>query len=122
MNIIEKVVGDFGDKRRWREYTARIKALPPGYRTAAQAIERYLLHFGATDGDIWLSAFEDLADLFERAAADRTPVREIVGSDPVDFVEDFAANYGGAAWINKERRRLLEAVERAEQLEGGAGA
>ncbi len=57
MNIIEKVVGDFGDKRRWREYTARLKALPPGCRTAAQAIERYLLHFGATDGDIWLSAF-----------------------------------------------------------------
>ena len=34
---------------------------------------------------------EDLADLFERAAADGTPIREIVGDDPVEFVETFAA-------------------------------
>ncbi|MFI6793991.1 hypothetical protein [Streptosporangium canum] len=31
--------------------------------------------------------FEDLADLFEQAAADGTPIREIVGEDPVEFVE-----------------------------------
>lgn len=122
MNLITKIVGDFGDKRRWQEYTARIKALPNGYRTTAQAVERYLLHFGATDGDIWLNAFEDLADLFERAAADGTPIRDIVGSDPVDFVETFAANYGGAGWINKEQRRLVEAVERAEHEEDGAAS
>lgn len=119
MNLLEKVVGDFGDKRRWLRYTARVKALPPGYRRAAQALERYLLYFGATEGDLWLSAFEDLADLFEQAAADGTPVREIVGSDPVDFAEAFAANYGGAGWINKERRRLNEAIDRAEDEEGG---
>ncbi|ALJ18620.1 DUF1048 domain-containing protein [Microbacterium sp. No. 7] len=117
MNLIEKVVGDFGDKRRWREYKARVKALPHGYRTTVEALERYLLHFGATDGDIWLSAFDDLADLFERAAADGTPIREIVGSDPADFAETFAANYGGAGWINKERQRLADAVSRAEQRE-----
>ena len=33
---------------------------------------------------------EDLADLFEQAAADGTPIREIVGDDPVEFVEAFA--------------------------------
>ena len=37
--------------------------------------------------------FEDLADLFERAAADGTPIREIVGEDPVEFVETFIQNY-----------------------------
>ena len=120
MNLIEKVVGDFGDKRRWRDYKARVKALPAGYRTTAQALERYLLNFGATEGDIWLQAFEDLADLFEQAAADGRPIREIVGSDPVDFAEAFAANYGGAGWINKERQRLVDAVARAEEQERGA--
>ena len=118
MNLIEKVVGDFGDKHRWRAYKMRVKALPGGYRTAAGAIERYLLYFGATEGDVWLSAFEDLADLFEQAVADGTPIREIVGSDPVDFAETFAANYGGAGWINKERRRLTAAIDRAEQEDG----
>ncbi|WP_454299705.1 DUF1048 domain-containing protein [Salana multivorans] len=120
MNLIEKVVGDFGDKRRWRDYKARVRSLPSGYRTTAQALERYLLNFGATEGDIWLQAFEDLADLFEQAAADGRPIREIVGSDPVDFAEAFAANYGGAGWINKERQRLVDAVARAEEQERGA--
>lgn len=119
MNLIEKVTGDFEDKRRWRAYRARLKALPTAYRTTAQALERYLLYFGATDGDIWLTAYEDLADLFERAAADGMPIREVVGDDPVDFAEAFAANYGGAGWINREQRRLVEAVERAEEQEGG---
>lgn len=120
MNLLEKVVGDFGDKRRWRDYKARVRSLPSGYRTTAQALERYLLNLGATEGDIWLQAFEDLADLFEQAAADGRPIREIVGSDPVDFAEAFAANYGGAGWINKERQRLVDAVARAEEQERGA--
>ena len=36
---------------------------------------------------------EDLADLFEQAAADGTPIREIVGEDPVEFAETFLQNY-----------------------------
>jgi DNA-binding ferritin-like protein (Dps family) len=71
-----------GDKRRWREYKARTRQLPANYRTAVQAVERYLMHFGPTDGNTAASVFEDLADLFERAAADGTPIREIVGDDP----------------------------------------
>ena len=122
MNLLEKVIGDFGDKRRWRDYKARVKVLPTPYRETAEALERYLLYFGATEGDLWLTAFEDLADLFEQASADGTPVREVVGSDPVDFAEAFAANYGGAGWINKERQRLTDAVARAERQQDGAGA
>ena len=34
--------------------------------------------------------FGDLADLWERAALDGTPVREIVGSDAAEFAESFA--------------------------------
>ena len=36
------------------------------------------------DGDSAVTMLEDLADLFEQAAADGTPIREIVGDDPVD--------------------------------------
>ncbi|MCP3425708.1 DUF1048 domain-containing protein [Rothia sp. AR01] len=122
MSLIEKAIGDFGNKRRWRQYKTRIKALPLPYRTAAQALERYLLYFGATEGDIWLTAYEDLAELFERASAEGMPIREVVGSDPVDFAEAFAANYGGAGWINKEKRRLAETLDHAEDLQSGAGS
>jgi DNA-binding ferritin-like protein (Dps family) len=77
--VISKVVGDKG---RWREDKARVKALPANDRAAVEAIERYLMHFGRGDGAGWASMSEDLAELFEPAAADRTPIREVVGEDP----------------------------------------
>ena len=43
---IEKIVGGLGDKRRWRVYRARVTALPAGYRTTVEALERYLTYFG----------------------------------------------------------------------------
>lgn len=112
--VIEKVVGDLGDKKRWREYKARTKGLPVSYRTAIEALERYLMYYGAlAQGDVLVSMLEDLADLFEQAAADGTPIRAVVGEDPVEFAEDFVRNYSGGQWINKERVRLTEAIDRA---------
>ena len=111
--LIEKVVGDFGDKKRWRQYKARTKELPTNYRTAIEALERYLTYFGAiTKGDILVSMLEDLADLFEQSAADRTPIRAVVGEDPVEFAETFVQNYSAGQWINKERERLTNAIDR----------
>jgi DNA-binding ferritin-like protein (Dps family) len=37
--FIEKIVGDLGDKRRWRQHKARVKALPTTYRTTVEALE-----------------------------------------------------------------------------------
>lgn len=56
---------------------------------------------------------EDLSDLWERAAVDGAPVRGIVGDDPVEFIETFAAACPGARWIDKEGRRLVETIEKA---------
>jgi|SRR5512132_2206985 DNA-binding ferritin-like protein (Dps family) len=108
-----------GDKRRWREYKARTRQLPENYRTAIDALERYLMYFGPADGDSAASMFEDLADLFEQAAADGTPIREIVGEDPVEFVEAFLQNYSKGGWVTRERERLLNAIARAEGEDGG---
>jgi DNA-binding ferritin-like protein (Dps family) len=114
--LISKVIGD---KRRWRAYKARVRQLPENYRTAVDAIERYLMHFVPADGDSAASQFEDLADLFERAAADGTPIREIVGDDPAEFVEAFAQNYTKGGYVpDRARERLISAIERAEE-DGG---
>ncbi|MBO1769906.1 DUF1048 domain-containing protein [Agrococcus sp. TF02-05] len=104
-----------GEKKRWRAYKARVKQLPDPYRATVEAIERYLLHSGATpvDGDRAADMFEDLADLFERAAADGKPIRDIVGEQPIEFVDDFVRTYADSSWIAKERARLTEAIERA---------
>ena len=56
---------------------------------------------------------EDLADLFEQGAASGTPVREIVGEDPVEFADAFLRNYPQGQWIVRERDRLTSAIERA---------
>lgn len=92
--------------------------MPTPYRDSVDAIARYLTYFAASDGDNWIQAFDDLAELFERAAADQTPIRDIVGDNPVDFAETFASNYGEAGWIGKEQRRLTEAIHSAEALQG----
>ena len=64
-----------------------------------------------------IKMFGDFADLWERAAADGTPVRAIVGDDPVEFADAFAEAYTGKRWIDKERARLTEAIENAERGE-----
>jgi DNA-binding ferritin-like protein (Dps family) len=107
-----------GDKRRWRQYKARTRQLPENYRTAVDAIERYLMYFGPADADSAASMLEDLADLFEQSAADGTPIREIVGEDPVEFVEAFLQNYDKGGWVTRERERLTNAIKRAEGEEG----
>jgi len=115
--FITKVIGP---KRQWRAYKARVQQLPENYRTAVEAIERYLMHFVPTDGDSVVSQFEDLADLFERAAADGTPIREIVGDNPVEFVETFAQNYTKGGYVpDRARERLISGIERAEAEDGG---
>ena len=62
---------------------------------------------------------EDLADLFEQSAANGTPIREVVGEDPVEFAEAFLRNYPEGQWIVRERKRLTSAIERAEEESTG---
>ena len=70
------------------------------------------MFFGRGDGAGWAEQLEDLADLFEQAAADATPIRAVVGEDPVAFAETFFRNYSDGQWINKERERSVTAIER----------
>lgn len=112
---IEALTGPLEQKKQYRRDKARIDALPAPYGSPAKAMHRYLLHYGGiTDGTTLITMFGDLADLWERAAADETPLRDIVGDDPVDFAETFAQAYTGTQWIDKERARLVKAVDDAE--------
>jgi DNA-binding ferritin-like protein (Dps family) len=115
---IELVTGSLAQKKQYRQHKARVETLAEPYGTAAKALERYLMYYGGvTDGDTLIKMMGDSADLWERAAADGTPVRAIVGEDPVEFAETFAQAYTGARWIDKERARLTKAIEEAERAE-----
>lgn len=111
---IEQLTGSLEQKKQYRQYKTRVERLPADYRAAATALERYLMYFGAiTKGDVLVSMLGDLADLFEQSSADETPISEIVGNDPVEFAETFMRNYTGGQWINKERERLIKAIDAA---------
>ena len=112
-NWIEIITGPLEQKKQYRDAKKRIDSLPEPYRTVAIAQHRYSLHYGGiTDGDpaMMMTMLNDFADLWERAATDGTPVDEIVGDDPVEFAEAFAAAYAGKRWIDKERARLTDTI------------
>lgn len=115
---IETLTGSLEQKKQYKQYKARIQALPEPYRSAAKAFERYFMYYGGiTDGDTIVKMFGDFADLWERAVVDGTPVSSIVGDDPVGFAEEFTKAYGGTQWIDKERARLVKAIDNAKQEE-----
>ena len=68
---------------------------------------------GISDGDSAASLLENIADLFEQSAADGTPIREIVGDDPVEFIEEMLRNYPEGDWRVRERQRLADAIKSA---------
>ena len=115
---IETITGSLEEKRQYKQYKARIEALPEPYGTVAKALQRYFMYYGyggVTDGNTAITMMGDFVELWERAAADGTPVRAIVGEDPVEFAETFAQAYTGKQWIDKERARLIKAIEDAER-------
>jgi DNA-binding ferritin-like protein (Dps family) len=116
---IELVTGSLEQKKRYRQYQARIAALPEPYGSVAKALQRYFMHAAGTvmDGETSLRMLGDFVDLWERAALDATPVRDIVGEDPVGFADTFAEAYVGKRWIDNERARLIKAIEDAERAQ-----
>lgn len=116
-DFMDRFVGDLGDKKRWKQYRARVAALPGGYRTATEGIERYLMRAGSQGYDASVQMWEDLVDLVEQAAADGTSIHDVVGDDPAGFADAFSANYGSRDWRTRERQRLVECIAKAEAEE-----
>lgn len=111
---IEALTGSLEQKKQYRQYRARVDALPEPYAAVAKAVDRYLMYQGGvTDGETMVRMLDDLADLFDGAAADGLAIRDIVGEDPVEFAEAFVRAYTTREWIDRERARLRSAVDDA---------
>jgi DNA-binding ferritin-like protein (Dps family) len=115
LRYLEVVTGSLEEKRRYRQCKERIERLPHDYRTAVEALQRYMQHFGPDQSDSLVAMLEDLTDLFEQSTADGIPLREVVGADPVEFAEAFLRNYPGGSWIRRERERLTKAIDRVTE-------
>lgn len=113
-SIVARIIGTvIGPKREWRDYKRRVKALPRDYRAAVAGIEHYIMHFGPERWESSSSLLDDIATLFERAAADATPIRDIVGDDPVEFVEALIRNYDKGGYVARQQQKLIDAIDRA---------
>ena len=111
--IASKIIGP---KKEWKAYKARVKALPLPYMEAVAGVERYVMHFGGiNDAEQAQSLFNDVIDIFERAAADNTPIRDVVGEDPVEFADALIRNYQQTGYVAKEQARLRDAVAKAAE-------
>jgi DNA-binding ferritin-like protein (Dps family) len=106
------------EKRRFKRYKDRTAQLPTNYRTAVDGFERYLMVFAPSKGADLQTMLDDLADLFEESAASGTPIRDIVGEDPVEFIETFRRNYPMGQWIVKENERLVRAINASTRSDG----
>ena len=91
----EVVTGSLEQKKQYRQYKARIEALPEPYRGAAKALDRYFMTVGGmTDG---------------------VTMMQMLGDSASAFAEEFTAAYSGKQWIDKERSRLNKAIDDAER-------
>lgn len=113
-NWIEVITGSLELKKRYREHMARVKQLPANYQVAIDGVLHYIMYVGGSDdGEGSVSMIGALVDMFEESAANNTPIRSLVGEDPVEFVEEFLRNYPSGSWIIRERERLADAIKRA---------
>ena len=73
---------------------------------------------GISDAEQAQSLFNDVIDIFEQAAADNTPVRDIVGEDPVEFADALIRNYQQTGYVAKEQGRLRDSITKAVEEQG----
>jgi len=59
VNIITTLIGD---KKQWRHYKARKKALPANYRGAVDALEHHIFYCGPESGEATTRALDDLIE------------------------------------------------------------
>lgn len=110
MDILEKIFGNFSEKKEWREMEKRAKALPKDYHNAYKAMQKYLWNTGSlTEWKEMKFVFNHIIDLLEEASANGKKVKEVTGNDVAAFCDDLAID--AKSWVNKERQKLNDAIK-----------
>jgi len=110
MGIIDKLVGDIGEKKRFRANEKRAKSLPAEYREAYESIRNYLW---STSGVESIDPLISLVDLLEEAAADGRKVVDITGPDVAAFADDLVK--GERSYKDKQRKKLNNTFNNSER-------
>lgn len=101
MSIIDKLVGDLDEKKKYRENEKRARALPAEYAEAYKSIRNYLWN---TSGILTIEPLGYLVDMLEEAAANGRKVVDITGPDVAAFADDLVK--GESSYKNQQREKL----------------
>ena len=109
--------GSLEQKKQYRQHQARIERSSASLRAAAKALERYLMYAGRgrQGRHPRCAMFGDFADLLERPRPRRHPgPRRSSATTRSSSPRRSSRTTPEGAWIDKERERLTEAIDRAD--------
>lgn len=101
--ILNTIIGDFDEKKKYRETEKRAKALPAEYAEAYKDIKHYIWN---TSGLLTIEPLVALVDLLEEAAADNRRVVDITGADVAAFADELVR--GESSYKDQQRKKLNE--------------
>ena len=111
-NIKDSIDTMIKDKKRYKQFTKDIKALPAPYAVTVNALAKYIWNFAGSGA--MMDVLEEVLHIFQESAPENVPVRQIVGEDPVEFAENIMAEYPDELWLIKYRSQLRQKVIEAE--------
>ncbi|MDR0432194.1 MAG: DUF1048 domain-containing protein [Bifidobacteriaceae bacterium] len=110
------------EKREWREYKARVKALPSDYRMVMNRIDKFIWNAGGgLDVQTW-RVLCDICELFEEAAAAGRPVLSVTGDDVAAFSLNMLEAAQARTWTRQKATQLNSEVHRILRSEGQGGS
>lgn len=114
-SFVELVIGNLDEKRRYRQFMKRVKALPKEYRFAFKKMQHYLYYtdLSCCEGTL----FADLVELLEASAAQGTPILEVVGNDVAAFCDELVHASSPNALTTKEKlnREIVSHFKKEEK-------
>ncbi len=105
MGILKAIVGDFAQKKDYRNNEKRAKALPVEFAEAYKNIRNYLWN---TSGILTIEPLKVLVEMFEEAAAEGRHVKDIVGSDVASFADELVK--GEKSYFDQQRKKLNKKI------------
>lgn len=105
--FLDKIIGDLGEKKEWKQIEARAKALPKDFAVAYREIQKYIWNTAGTET---IEPFKTLIDLFEEAAANGKNVLEVIGSDVASFVDELIRDE--KSYFGKKRKQLNDNISK----------
>ncbi|HYG83607.1 MAG TPA: DUF1048 domain-containing protein [Verrucomicrobiae bacterium] len=105
--IIDTIIGDLNEKKKYRAVEKRAKALPAEYAEAYKKIKHYLW---STSGILTIDPPVSLVDMLEEAAADGRRVIDITGPDVAAFADEFVR--GESSYNDQQRKKLNDKLSK----------